>query len=243
VTRTLAGTTLVALAGAAATGAIYWALLNTPESTGAMLAVSALLVLAAGIVAALTIGVVLLAWSGGGVSRSVFVQALRALPACVPPALLAAVICWMSLRATGHVEAESGEISAWFIARFGWSDVTWLFRAVEWIGWWLRWVVAPFVALVWWRSIVVHGWRPTSTLAREALRPAGVATATVIVLLLVWLPWSRLVPWRPRGLLPGTSELAFVAVKLGVVALLGAIGWSLVARTAATARPSTTSRG
>jgi hypothetical protein len=243
VTRTLAGTTLVGLAGAAATAAIYWGLLNTPESTGMLLALSALLALAAAVTAALTIGVVLLAWSGGGLSRTVFLQALRALPACVLPALLVVGIWWLALRGTGRVEAASGEISAWFIARFGWADVTWLFRAIAWIGWWLRWVVAPFVALVWWRSMVVHGWRPTRALVREALRPAGVAMATVIVLLLVWLPWSQLVPWRPRAVTPGTGELAFVAAKLGLVALLSAIGWSLVARTAASGPLSTTSRG
>jgi hypothetical protein len=37
-------------------------------------------------------------------------------------------------------------------------------------------------------------------------------------------------------------ELVFVAVKLAIVALLSAIGWSLVARAASTAPPATESR-
>jgi hypothetical protein len=242
VTRTLAGTTFVMLAGATVTGAIYWGLLNTPESTVWMLALSVILAAVAAAVAALTIGVVLLAWSGQAWSRALAVRAARGLPACVPPVLLVALVWWLVLHGTAWVDAHSGEISAWFIARFGWSDVHWLFTTAAWIAWWLQWVVAPFVALVWWRSILVAGWRPTGALLPEALRPARVLVATALVLVLVWMPWTQLVPWRPRALAPGTMELVFVAAKLGVVALLSAIGWSLVARTAATAPPATESR-
>lgn len=241
-TRTLAGTTLVMLAGATVTGAIYWGLLNTPESTAWMLALSVILAALAAVVAALTIGVVLLAWSGQTEPRALAMRAARGLPAGVPPVLLVALVWWLVLRGTTWVDAHSGEISAWFIARFGWSDVQWLFTTTAWIAWWLQWVVAPFVALVWWRSILVGGWRPTGALVREALRPMGVLVATAIVLLLVWMPWTQLVPWRPRSLAPGTMELLFVAAKLGVVILLSAIGWSLVARTAASAPPATASR-
>jgi hypothetical protein len=35
---------------------------------------------------------------------------------------------------------------------------------------------------------------------------------------------------------PGATELAFVGLKLGIVAVLSALGWSLVARTAAVSR-------
>ena len=132
--------------------------------------------------------------------------------------------------------AAQREISAWSIARFDWSDVSWLFRTIEWIGLWLPWVVAPFIGLVWWRSIMVRGWKPTGALVRESLHPGGVLTATAIVAVLVWVPWTQLVPWRPRGVTPGTTELVFVGVKLGFVAVLIALGWSLVARTAAVSR-------
>ena len=241
-TRTLAGTTVVMLGGALVSGAIYWGLLNTPESTVWMLVLSVVLAALFAVVAALTIGVVLLAWSGHEWSRALVVRAARGLPACVPPVLLVALVWSLVLLGTTWVEAHSGEISAWFIARFGWSDVQWLFTTLAWIAWWLRWVVAPFVALVWWRSILVGGWRPTGALVREALRPAGVLLATAIVLLLVWMPWTQLAPWRPRSLAPGTMELVFVAGKLGIVVLLSAIGWSLVARTAAISPRATESR-
>ena len=241
-TRMLAATTVIALAGATVTAALYWGFLNTPESTVWMLALSGVLALAAAAVAAFTIGVVLLAWSGERLSRPLAMRSLRGLAAGIPPALTVALVWWLTLRATAWVDASSGEIGAWFIARFGWSDVSWLFRAIEWIAWWLRWAGAPFVALVWWRSILLRGWRPSGVLVREALRPAGVVIATLLVLVLVWLPWTQLVPWRPRGLTPGTAELAFVGAKLGLVALLSAVGWSLVARTAATSLPASASR-
>ena len=232
----LPATTLVLLGGAVATASIYWAFLNTPESRAWMLALSAVLLLAAALVTATTIGTVLLAWYSGGVSRPVVVGAVRRLPAFVLPALLVGAVWWLVLRGDAWLAEHSGEISARFIARFDWSDVRWLFQALSWLSLWLRWVVSPFIALVLWRTILVRGWKPTLTLVRESLRPSGVLTATAIVGILVWVPWTQLAPWRPRGLAPGTTELLFVGVKLGLVAALSALGWSLVARTAARSR-------
>ena len=170
-TRTLAGTTGVMLAGAAATGAIYWGLLNTPESTVWMLTLSVVLATLAAVAAALTIGIVLLAWSGQAWSRALLVRAARGLPACVLPVLLVALVWSMVLRGNAWVDAHGGEISAWFIARFGWSDVPWLFTSIAWLAWWLQWVVAPFVALAWWRALLV------GAPMRETLRPMGVLLA------------------------------------------------------------------
>ena len=233
---TLPATTLVLLGGALASAALYWGFLNTPESTAWMLALSAFLLFSALVVASIAIGTVLLAWHSGRVARPVVVGALRGLPACVLPALLLIAVWGLVLRGDAWVSTYSGEISAWFIARLDWSDVSWLFRALDWVSLWLRWVVAPFIALVWWRSILVRGWKPTGALVRESLHPLGVLVATVIVGALVWAPWTQLAPWRPRGVTPGTIELVFVGVKLGLVAVLSALGWSLVARTAATRR-------
>ena len=50
-----------------------------------MLALSALLMLAASLTGAITIGTVLLAWHSGGVSRPVVVGAIRRLPSFVLP--------------------------------------------------------------------------------------------------------------------------------------------------------------
>jgi hypothetical protein len=232
----LPGTTLVLLAGATLSASIYWGFLNTPESTVWTLALSAVLALALLLVAATAIGTVLLAWYSGRVSLPVVVGALRGLPAFVPPALFVGAVWWLVLRADAWLLETSGEISAWFIAQFNWSDVRWLFETLAWLSLWVRWVVAPLVALVWWRTILVRGWKPTAAIVRESLHPARVLAATAIVGVLVWVPWTQLAPWRPRGLSPGTMELAFVGAKLALIAVLSALGWSLVARTAALSR-------
>jgi hypothetical protein len=232
----LPGTTLVLLAGGVVSAAIYWGFLNTPESTVWTLALSAVLALALLFVAATAMGTVLLAWYSGRVTLPVLVGALRGLPAFLPPALVVAAVWWLVLRADAWLLATSGEISAWFIAQFDWSDVGWLFQTLAWVSLWLRWVVAPFVALVWWRTILVRGWKPTVAIVRESLHPVRVLAATAIVGVLVWVPWTQLVPWRPRGVPTGTMELVFVGAKLALVAVLSALGWSLVARTAAVSR-------
>ena len=236
--RTLASTTVAVLLGTAVVAALYWGFLNTPESTVAALALSLLLAVAAVTLAAATINVVLLAWTEGPLSRALVRRAVRQLRAGVPPILFLAAAWWVVLRGEGWVELHSGEISAWLIVQFGWADVTWLFRAAALIGLWLRWAVVPLAALVWWRRILSGSWQPSGAAIKEVVNPGRVLEATVIVCLLVWVPWQHLVPWRPAALTPGTPELVFVAAKLGLVALLSAIASTLVARAASIARPA-----
>ncbi len=234
--RTLGTTTLILLVAAALTGALYWGFLSTPESTAWMLGLSAVLAVASLSILASAVNAVLLAWTGRGLGAATWRQAVVRLPAGVPPALLIGAAWWLVLRGEAWTARYSGEISAWFIATLGWSDVRWLFGAVAWIGLWLRWVVAPFAALVWWRRILDGEWRPSGGVLRSALHPLGILTATVLMAALVYAPWVHLVPWRPSALTPGTLELVFVATKLGLVAVLAAVGWTLVARTAVTPR-------
>jgi hypothetical protein len=243
VIRTLAATTVAVLLGAAAVAALYWSFLNTPESTLAALSLSALLAVAAVALAAITVNVLLLAWTEGQLSPRLIRRAVRQAAAGVLPLLFVAAVWWIVLRAEGWLQLHVGEISAWFIAQFGWADVTWLFRAAAWAGQWLRWVVAPFAALVWWRQILGGAWRPSRAALRDALHPLHVLTATAIVLALVWAPWTQVVPWRPQAIAPGTSELLFVGAKLAVVVVLGALASTLLARTASTARPASSRRG
>ena len=241
--RTLAATTVAVLLGAAAVAALYWSFLNTPESTLAALALSALIAVAAVALAAITVNVLLLAWTEGRLSPRLIRRAVRQAAAGVLPLLFVAAVWWIVLRAEGWLELHSGEISAWFIAQFGWADVTWLFRTAAWAGLWLRWAVAPFAALVWWRQILGGAWWPSRSALRDALHPLQMLTATAIVLALVWAPWTQVVPWRPQAIAPGTSELLFVGAKLALVVVLGALASTLLARTASTARPASSRPG
>ncbi len=259
--RTLAAVTVTLLAGAVVAGAAYWGFLSTPESTVWMLGLSALLVVAALAAAAISVNVALLLWGAAGHAArtadaagdvaagvtgdtgadgsvmpglaAITRRAVRGVAACVPALAVLVAAWWLTSAAEARIEASSGEISAWFIATAGWADVLWIFTAVAWLGSWLRDVAAPLAGLVWWNAALGGQWWPSRTVLRQAVSPTALAIVTVVVGLLVWTPWTYLVPWRPQGLSPGgTGELAFVAIKLGLTALLMAIGSALVVRTA-----------
>jgi len=214
------------LAGGVLTGAVYWAFLNTPESTIWALMLSAVLAIVSIALLAITVNGAIAAWSSG-VSRDTLRQAIARIPAIVPAALIVAIAWWLAGRVTGWVSAHSGEISAWFIARLGWSDVSRLFAAIDWTGWWIRWVLAPMVALT-----LLAG------VSRRAVSPLRLAVATFWFLLLVAAPWVYLVPWRPAGLPPNLVEPTFIALKLAATAFLMAMGVALIIREAARASSS-----
>jgi hypothetical protein len=231
VTRTLALTTTWLLVAAAIIGAAYWGFLLTPESTIWSLGLSAVLLLVVVSLAATTVNAAVLAWRRGW-SAQVIREAVLGIPGYLPPLLLVAAAWWVAGRGISWVDAHSGEISAWFIVQFGWSDVTWLFSAARWLGAWLRYVAVPLVALIWLRGILTSGWRPTGSLVRQALSPSRHLTAALVFAVLVWTPWTYLVAWRPVSM-PLSIEMMFTASKLGMVALLTAIGVALIIRTAA----------
>ncbi len=232
------------LVGAALTGGVYWSFLITPESTIWSLAASALLLLAAGFLLALTVSGALLGWQHG-VSATHLRTAAAGVPASIPAALIAAVIWWLVGIATDRVTIYSGPINAWFIAAFGWDDVSWLFAGINWLALWMKWVVAPVLALSVMAAVLGGGWRALTSAAwpKRALAPATLAVATILFAALVAAPWTYLAPWRP-GRLPATSvELAFVIGKLAVTALLMAVGVALIIRQATwtTSTPSSAS--
>ncbi|MDP2320606.1 MAG: hypothetical protein Q8O42_14860 [Acidobacteriota bacterium] len=227
----LVAITLWILVGAALTGGVYWSFLITPESTIWSLAASALLLLAAGFLLALTVSGALLGWQHG-VTSSLFRAAAAGIPASVPAGLIAGLIWWAVGAATDHVTIYSGPINAWFIAAFGWDDVSWLFTGIGWLAMWLKWVVAPMLALALMAAILAGGWRAMAGAAwiKRALAPLPLATATLLIAVLVAAPWIYLAPWRPGGLPPSSTELMFVIAKLSVTAVLMAMGVALIIR-------------
>ncbi len=231
----LVSVTLWILVGAALTGGVYWSFLITPESTIGTLAASALLIVAVAFLAALTLSGAIVGWRHG-LSTSHLRAASAGVPAGIPAAIVAAVVWWLVGSATDRVTMDSGPITAWFIASFGWDDVSWLFTGVTWLAAWLKWVVAPMLALSLMASLLSEGWhKPTDIRwVTRALAPLSLAIATVAFGVLVAAPWVYLTPWRPEGL-PATSlELAFIIAKLSVTALLMASGVALFVRQATT---------
>ena len=225
--------TLCILAGAALTGGAYWSFLVTPESTVGALAASSLLIITAAFLAAVTVGGAILGWRDG-LSASHLRTTIAGVPAAIPGALVVFAVWWLVGSATDRVTIYSGQLNAWFIASFGWDDVSWLFTGIAWFSVWLKWVVAPMLALSLMASVLVAGWRTLTGMrwVTRALAPLSLGIATIAFGVLIAAPWTYLTPWRPEGL-PATSiELAFIIAKLSVTALLMASGLALIIRQA-----------
>lgn len=209
------------LVGSALTAGVYWALLNTPESTILALITSAVLLIAALVSMGVTVNGAILMWSNGP-SRSTLRRALWRAPAVVPAVLIVVAVWWLVSHAETWVALRNGQISAWFIARLGWADVSWLFTGIRYGAMWMRWVIAALLA-VWLMATLVHGCKFRLSVTRVAL-------ASLWFAVLIALPWAYLVPWRPAWLPPTSAELAFSIVKLSIAATLLAAGAALVIR-------------
>jgi hypothetical protein len=227
----------ILICGALSAG-VYWAFLNTPESTVWTLIASAILFgVCAALVGATITGAIVL-WTDG-ITRSSVVRALRSLPSIVPAAAIVATLWWLSARGDTWVALRSSQISAWFIAQLGWADVSWLFAAIRYAGLWIRWILAAVLAISLMGGVTAIGARALTQLTwlRRALRPRALLLATVWFVTFVAIPWVYVVPWRP-GALPATSvELAFIIVKLSISAILLAIGAALLIREAISGAP------
>ena len=217
------------LIGAALTGGVYWAFLITPESTVWALMVSAVLAIVALALVGFTAGGAIALWWHGA-SMTGIKHALRSIPGVIPAALIVWIIWWIAGRAEVWIAMRSGQINAWFIARFGWDDMSWLFTAIGIAADWFRWVIAALLALSLMAGFVSIGWRALMHPAwlRRALRPRAIAGATLWFGALIALPWLYLLPWRPENLPPTSIEFAFIVTKLSVSAILFALGAALV---------------
>jgi hypothetical protein len=226
----LALATLWMLAGSVITAGVYWVFLTTPESTVWALIASAVLAVIALALASFTISGAIAMWSYGP-SRIAVSRALRAIAGVIPAALIVLLVWWIANHAETWIAMRSGQINAWFIARFGWADVSWLFTGIHRLAQWFRWVVAALLACSLIAGFVAIGWSSLGQAAwlRRALRPRAIVLATFWFVLLIALPWWYLVPWRPRALPPSSVEYAFIVGKLSLSAILFAIGAALIA--------------
>ena len=225
----LALATIWILAGSALTAGVYWAFLITPESTIWTLMISAALAIIALALLGLTAsGAIAMWWHGA--SAASFRRAAKSVPGVVPAALIVLLVWWLANRAETWVAMRSGQINAWFIARFGWDDMSWLFATIGYAADWFRWVFAGLLALSLMAGFVAIGWRALIQAAwfRRALRPRTIGAATLWFVALIALPWIYLVPWRPAGMPPTSIEFVFIVAKLSIAAILLAVGTALM---------------
>jgi hypothetical protein len=154
-----------------------------------------------------------------------------ALSALVGAALVGAVI-----EGDRWVALHSGEISAWFIATFNWSDVTVLFRLESWLSLWLRWVAIPAAMLAAAASLLQNGVKALgcSRWLRAAWRWQTLAVATMAFVALIALPW-RFADWQPATARPIWLEPGIAGVRLSLVGLALVLGTAIIVMSAAQA--------
>ena len=235
----LALATLWIMVGCVLTATVYWAFLITPESTVWALIMSAMLAIAALALVGLTAtGAIAMWWHGASIAG--VTRALQSIHGVIPAAAIVWGIWWVVHRAEIWIAMRSGQINAWFIARLGWDNVSWLFTAIGMAADWFRWVIGALLALSLMAGFVAIGWRALAQPAwlRRALRPRAIAAATLWFGGLIALPWIYLVPWRPESLPPTSIEFAFIVAKLSFSAILFAIGAALVTYEASRTRVS-----
>jgi hypothetical protein len=231
-------TALWILLGSAISAALYWQFLITPESTVLALITSGLLAIIVLMLIALTITGAIAIWANG-LSRSALTRAARSMPSILPAAVIVLLVWWMTLRVETWVGMYSGQISAWFIATLGWSDISWLFRAIRYTAMWLRWIIASMLALSLMAGFVAVGARAMTQAAwlRRALRPRSLVLCTLLFIVLIALPWKYIVPWRPHTLPATAIELAFITLKLSTAAVMAAVAVALIIREASGETP------
>jgi hypothetical protein len=215
-------------AAAVVLAAMYWTFLYTPESNVATLTVSTLLLAAMLVTAAIAVNGALVLATGVSL-QSVLPPAVRTVPAFIATALPVALLTLLMLRADGWIARHAGEISAWFIARFGLADVTVLFRVESWLSAWLRWVVLPVTGLSALAAILqtgIGGIRRSAWLAR-AWHWRMLLLSTAVFVLLIALPW-RAAFWQPHGLPPTWIEPALAGLRLVAIGVSIAVGCALI---------------
>jgi hypothetical protein len=137
------------------------------------------------------------------------------------------VLAWIAImRFDAWTAAHQGEINAWFIARFGWADVSWLFRFEMWISRWLRYALLPAFALSLLAALLTREGARRMIWPRRAAHWRTLATVTAVFVLLWVLPW-QLTAWRPQ--VPQTwLQPAVASLRLGVFFALAVTGASVL---------------
>src|SRR5688500_18142494 len=217
------------LAGASLTGGAYCGFLNTPESTVGTLALSAVLASIAVALLSITINGAIVVWSNG-FSAPALKRVFSRIPSIIPALLVFALFWRIAFRLDTWIALRTGGINAWFIERFGWDDVWWFSLGVRFITTWLRWVLGGLRAVSLTGGMAAIGWRAGvgPQWLRRAMRPRALLAATLWFVVLIVLPWTYLVPWRPGWVPPTGAELAFIAGKLSIAAIAMAAGAALM---------------
>lgn len=213
-------------AGHAALLGLFWGLVNVPESNAAMLALSALTVLAGLVVAGLVEGTAAAWLLPGRTFREALRAGLTAAPALIAAILVFGACWWVGARLDAWHEAQRGPIDAWTIATFNTPDATWPHRLLDGVVFVVTEIVGVSLAIAIFfarleggiAAMVRPGW------VRAALSRDQLTLVAIGVALFMALPW-QFATWRPDGLPATWVQPAFAAAKLALIFLAMNVGW------------------
>jgi hypothetical protein len=201
--------------GYAMTAALYWALLNIPESNVLALLVSAVLVLLVAIAGGVTTGMAL-ALAQGARSADAGRRAIAALPSFFAGVVIFGALWWLTGFAEAWWRGHRGEVDAVFLRYMGTARTGPLHQSVLWVIFLARWALGLSVvaALI---AAGISGGR-LATIGRDlrSIRMIALGAACAGVIAVTQGLW-RLVFWRPQGLPASGVELVFVTAKLMVL--------------------------
>lgn len=226
--RAMLGAAAVLAAGYAIGGALFWGLLNVPESNALALTLSAVLVvLVAVTVAATTACAAAVSLETGGRARAR--RVLGSLPAFAIGLAVFAILWWITGAAEAWWGRHAGEVDALIISRTGMTRTSALHSAVSWALWFVRWVVGFSAIAALAVATIERGPRAIATGLRLALRGVPLAAATAGALLVSQALW-RSVYWAPPSLPANWVEPLFVGTKLALLYALAVLTVAAVLR-------------
>ena len=215
-------------AGHAVLAGLYWLLLAIPESNVAMLAASALTMVAAVLLFGWIEAIGLLAWQPETHPRELLRRGIGTVPAVWLGVALFVAASFLATSAGAHWDSHRGEIDAGLMAQSGWTNTGWLHTAFRWLLVFVRFLSLSLgVSLAWALASSGLAGVGRAPWLRDAVSPRRLLTLAGILVVFFWLPW-RAVNWRPTWLAPNWQETTFVVLKLGVLYLLANLGWALV---------------
>lgn len=210
--------------GYAVVAALYWALLNVPESSVLALTLSAALVLLMVMTAGATTAVASAFSQHATASRAVRLVA-PGLSGFVGGLAVLVILWWLTAAADAWWRAHLGEIDAVLVCYPGVTRTGWLHEAVLRTIWLARWVLGlSAIAML---VTALTGARGVPSGLRTSVRLAPLAALTLGVVVVSEGLW-RLLYWRPRRLPSSWVEPTFVVTKLAVLYALTAVIAALV---------------
>jgi hypothetical protein len=209
--------------------ALFWGLVNVPDSNALMLGVS-IATLTLLIVAIAVVNGTAAAWLlPGRTWRQAFQAGVGSVAAVVAAALLLFAFWWTGDVFHRWFTGHRGEVDAWIIATFDDTKTTWIDRVVSvllflWTG-----VVGVSLAVA---VLYAKLERGMGAVARGEWLRAGLSRdqlmlTAVAMTLLVALPWQAAF-WRPRGLPLTWWQPAFATLKLSLMFVAMNTGWLFV---------------